>query len=147
MLRNVQDCCTAPVLHKKNKKTKNKPKNNHTSLVLLRVPGTMELWLCHCCRLGDQALGFLKHTFLVGIDVVACQETAKTGVKKDDEEHRAINQLRSGNQGRSGGRRQIDNCNQRLSGTRRTAGVIKTVSGVEEAAYIHKEEAGTIGHR
>lgn len=102
---------------------------------------------CHCCWLGDQALGFLKHTFLVGIDVVACQETAKTGVKKDDKEHQAINQLGSGNQGRSGGGCQIDNCNQRSSRTRRTGGVIKTVSRVEEAAYIHKEEARTIGHR
>lgn len=33
------------------------------------------------------------------------------------------------------------------AGLRRTGGVIKTASGVEEAAYIHKEEAGTIGHR
>lgn len=73
--------------------------------------------------------GFLKHTFLVVIDV----ETTNTGLKKDDKEHKAINQLRSGHQRRSEGRYQIDNLNQHSSRTRRTRGAMKLIFRVEEA--------------
>lgn len=87
------------------------------------------------------ATHILKHTFLVGIDVVACQKTAKTGVKKDDKERQAINQLRSGNQGRSGGGCQIGNCNQRSSRTKEDRG--RNKNGVRSGGGgVHTQGGG-----
>lgn len=128
VLINFQDRCSAPVLREKAKKKKKKESSPAQGCFLIRGSCALPLLLAQ-----GPGSGFRKHTSLVVIDVVTCQETTNTGLKIDDKEHKAINQLRSGHQKKIG--RQVSDgqfqstSEQDKQDTRRGGGSLNTQGG------------------